>query len=189
MDDQEPSCSVDHEQRALRSPLQPLTRRPSCPWTQTGVSAPASTKVEMSALPLETHRPFGAGDASRFAGQAARGTREEGRRADRLRWQPWLGRSAHHPFRTARPQTSGRSSRRASTPQAFRPTPTSRALSFRGKRHAQSRSPALIARRQRRCWRRPLSSPTGSRACPMAQRSAMKLYASAARSCSLSAPS
>lgn len=73
------------EQRALRSPLQPLTRRPSCPWTQTGVSSPATTKAEMSALPLETHRPFGAGDALRFAGHAARGTREEGRRADRLR--------------------------------------------------------------------------------------------------------
>lgn len=181
---------MDHEQRALRSPLQPLTRWPSSPLDPRPVFRHRLRPKWRCRLSLwKPIDPFSAGDASRSAGQTARGTREEGRRADRLRWQPWLGRSAHHPFRTARPQTCGRSSRRASTPPAFRPTPTSRALSFQGKRRAQRRSPALIARRQRRCWRRPLSLPTGSRPCPMAQQSATNLCAPAARSFCSSAPS
>ena len=53
----EPSRSSGHHRaKGYRAPCN-HDQGPSCPWTQTGVSSPASTKAEMSALPLETHRP------------------------------------------------------------------------------------------------------------------------------------
>ena len=44
---------MDHEQRAF-APLASTTRDFRIPGPTTGVSTPASTKAEMSALPLET---------------------------------------------------------------------------------------------------------------------------------------
>jgi len=64
----ETALSLDPSRKgAGRAPLQPTRRRKIAmagfaaravaPWTTTGVSAPASSKRETSALPLQTHRP------------------------------------------------------------------------------------------------------------------------------------
>lgn len=184
--DQEPSCSVDHEQRALRSPLRPLIRGVPTPEPRPGFRPRRRPKVRCRLSLWKPIDPSGAGTLCAMAGHAARGTREEGWRADRLRCTAWLARDAHLRSRIARPQRCGTSSLRASATPASRSMASSRALSLRVRPRAPGQSLPLTAPRQRRCWRRPLPSPTGWRVCLKARKSETRRCAPAARNCSSS---
>jgi hypothetical protein len=149
--DQEPSRSVDHEQRAF-APLASTTR---------GLRAPGPRPVFRHRLrPKEdVGSPFGnsstlSGTLGR-AGSAARGTREEGRRADRLRCATWPARKEEHPSHTVPPSGCGMSFVRASGSPGFPPAALSRALCSGRRHHMPVRDQRFVKRWRRSCFRKP----------------------------------
>lgn len=183
-----------------RFAVAPTTRSLRAPWTMSkglsrplhprpgGLRAPGPRPVFRHRLRpkrrcrLSLWKPIDPGAGRKSAGHAARGTREEGWRADRLRCTAWLGRSAHHRSLTARPRPCGTSSLRACATQASRSTASSRARSSVAALHVHDQSPRWTARGRQRFWRRRLRLPIGLRPFLRARRSAMKSCRLAAKS-------
>ena len=155
--DQEPSCSVDHEQRAF-APLASTTKGLRAPGPRPVFRHRLSTKAEMSALPLETHRP--ALESTWAFTLDPRGICGEARRAGRLPCATWPARNEEHPSHIVPPSGCGMSSVRASGSRDFPPAALSRAPCSGWQHRAHGPGQHFVKRWRRSCSHKPRAWPT-----------------------------
>ena len=151
--DQEPSCSMDHEQRAF-APLASTTRDFRIPGPTTGVSTPAFDQSG------DVSSPFGNPIDQRLESTWAfaldpRGICGETRRAGRLPCATWPARNEEHPSHIVPPSGCGMSSVRAFGSRGFPPAPLSRAPCSGWQRRARGPGQRFVKRWPRSCFRKP----------------------------------
>ncbi len=117
-----------------------------------------STKAEMSALPLETHRP--ALESTWAFALDPRGICGETRRAGRLPCGTWPARNEEHPSHIVPLSGCGMSFVRASGSRGFRPAALSRAPCSGWQHRAHGPVRHFVKRWQRSCSHRPRAWPT-----------------------------